>query len=245
MTPYDRWAKWREKGGKPPRPAGLPKRIPAAWWTRYRNEHPPKPPAPTPAPTPPRQPVEPIRVMFTAWEPRLAADTPAGWTIGLSADPEYRDEVLAAVGTAEAPGPLRGRDLAVWADCLTTLPGEAKTLAAQLGIALVIGQAEKPEEYDNSRAAGLTTIVGNASALTPAQLAEATRLATNGNLRWLQEAYWSDGYGPPSTVSANGIPAVGLVAGIYSACPHTLADYYRDLPSMATTCSVYLREGMA
>ena len=179
--------------------------------------------------------------MFTAWNPILANDTPAGWTVALSADPAYREAVLAAAPHLKQTG----RPLAVWADCLTTLPGEAKALAAHLGIHLVIGQAEKPEEYANSRAAGLTTIVGNGSALEPAQLADAVARSKTGALRFIQECYWGDGYGPPSTVSASGIHAVGLCAGIYSACPHTLDDYYQDLPSMRGTCSVYLREGMA
>ena len=84
----------------------------------------------------------------------------------------------------------------------------------------------------------------NASALTPAQLTDATTLSATGRLRWIQEAYWGDGYGPPSTVSANGIHAVGLCAGIYDACPHDYHDYITEHPPMAESCSVYLREGM-
>ncbi len=29
------WALWRDRGAKPPRPLGLPGRIPASWWARY------------------------------------------------------------------------------------------------------------------------------------------------------------------------------------------------------------------
>jgi len=246
-TPYQRWARWREQGAPRPRPSGLPARIPAAWWQRYKRDHPrkPAPPPVTPPPVTPPAHLEPVRVVFTAWNPALALDTPAGWTVGLSADLAYRAAVLAAAPVLHAAG----IPVAPWADCSSTPPARITELADQLAaagvpVAFLIGQAETPVEYRNARAAGLRVIIGNASALEPAQLADATARATAGTLTWLQEAYWGDGYGPPSTVSANGIPAAGLVAGVYPpACPHTLADYIADLPSMAATCSVYLREG--
>lgn len=43
---YQKWATWVESGRKPPRPTGLPTRIPQSWWTRYHEEHPPKPKPP-------------------------------------------------------------------------------------------------------------------------------------------------------------------------------------------------------
>ena len=137
---YIAWSKWVERGRKPPRPAGLPKRIPQTWWTRYKAEHPPKP-KPNPA----------TDIIFCASDPLSALQAPAKYKIALTADPAYRQWASPAIITQFR---AQGRTIYSWCDCRDwgsgTPASEAIMMMKDRALDGWIGQGESAAEFDHA-----------------------------------------------------------------------------------------------
>src|SRR5581483_7390909 len=153
------WSAWLDSGRKGPRPAGLwtnaaGKAVSPMWAVRtrrlvvhYRGGLPkPPPPFPPPAPKPYPDVTLGRNWVCMAEEPAKALWYPARFGIAFTADRAY--DRPSADQLAEHR--KRGQRLAVWCDCHSTFPDEAKHVAAQLGIDLVIGEGESAAAFQTA-----------------------------------------------------------------------------------------------
>lgn len=128
-----------------------------------------------PAPKPPPPPasdayLEPARNLLvfasvTDDAIQQACRLPARWKFLFTADPAYRvtDQQIAAVKAS-------GHKAYAWGDCRTTLPVAIRTFQIDRRLEDWYGQAESAQEFDVAYGAGAKVVVGNLSAITPAQL---------------------------------------------------------------------------
>jgi hypothetical protein len=182
----------------------------------------------TPAPVPHPPPVPAIaaahRVIFHAqvtargMEGALSLDNT--WTQAVTADKAYHTPELEHFIAACQD---QHKIVRPWCDCREP-DGDPKGTPFRDALAMrdtyhlsdPIGEAELVSEYDHATAAGAWLIIGNPSALTPAQLADATVKASAGLLGFIGEMLR-----PDPSYSGHGIPIasvciyVGPGGGVY------------------------------
>lgn len=195
-----------------------------------------------PPPPPPVQLIEVARhVMFTAWAPQAALQTPSTWKVAVSADPSFDTAVRAAAPALKARGPL-----AVWGVQTQIGAQRIRDLAADLDADLTIMQAEDNNEYDTAVAAGAQIVVGNPNNWDAARRTDATNRCNANQLAVMFEVYSNMGSPWPDTASSQGVPVACEVFGIgWGTSPYQLPDYQAHTPpGVWATMSVYLAENM-
>lgn len=181
----------------------------------------PTPIAPGPTPPVPARDDRALYVVFCAQEASLALQAPPHYKIALSADPAYRDDNAAALPKLRA----QGRTVAGWCDCRSdgTPAAVGVSYVHGMGLDYFIGQGESAAEFDDARSQGAQVIVGNLTALR----GEQTNVIAGGEVAWIQEDYWCEGWAryPESPL------ITAYCAGIYPTAlwhdPHATVAVYR------------------